>query len=95
MVKIRDGEKFGHITLSIQASAFHYCSPRVDGLPLEEYTSVEVAIIGKSGNFIPPSSIGAPELNHLFRGDDVAGYVSQEDLAKFRNACARYTEFNL
>ena len=38
-------EDYGNIGLSIQASAYHYCSQRVDGLPLQEYRLVEVAII--------------------------------------------------
>jgi hypothetical protein len=33
----RDG-----FTMSVQASAYHYCSPRVDGLPKRRYTAFEV-----------------------------------------------------
>lgn len=91
----RKGEKFGNLTLSIQASSFHYCTPRVDGLALEEYKSVEVALISGQGHFIVPSAIGAPELDRLWGGDDVAGRVTWEDVERLRNACARHAEMNL
>ena len=34
----------GNTFVSVQASSFHYCTPRVDGLPLTQYTEFEVAL---------------------------------------------------
>jgi len=34
----------GNHTISVQASEYHYCEPKVTGLSLESYTKFEVAI---------------------------------------------------
>ena len=83
---IRDPEDFGGgISLSVQASAYHYCSPRVTGLPLLEYKSVEVALT-QDGNLRRPEGLLSPDLCHLFDDGEVtmAGYVSQEDVERMR-----------
>jgi len=90
----REAEQYGDVRLSIQASRSHYCSPREDGLPLGDYKSVEVGLLRDGNNngnpFIKPSAIGAPELDHLYGHDDVAGWVSWEDVNLLRDALRRY-----
>jgi hypothetical protein len=91
---IRPGEPIGDITLSVQGSKFSYCSPRVNGLPLDQYLSVEVAVFNARKNLTLPSKIGVDGFDHLFDGSNspVAGYVSQEDVAKLRAAIAAVHE---
>jgi hypothetical protein len=50
-LKLKDGS-----VISVQASSFHYCTPREDGAP--EYSEVEVASFGK----------GIPELVEYSEG---------------------------
>lgn len=58
-------------SLSVQASESHYCSPRVTGSPY--YTQVEIGF---------PSNEDAKEAFD-FGGEDVAGYVPIEDVARY------------
>ena len=43
------------LELSVKASVMHYCSPRTSGLPPEEYTEFEVAVM-REGKIINPNS---------------------------------------
>ena len=61
---LRLHERIGEWRLSVQASADHYCSPRVDGLPFEEYTHYEVGIFAGRGRFLAPSEVH-PSLEDL------------------------------
>lgn len=67
-VKVND-----NVTLSIQASYAHYCSPRLT-LPKEEYFSMELAII-KDGEFVGADAVTDNEelieaLNEYYDIDD-------------------------
>ena len=92
MSKVFDTEKYGDYELSIQASYFHYCSPRVDGLPLQDYEKVEVAMWKRGSDFLHPVDIGAPELEYLWNGDDVAGFVAWYDVNRIRFALMKHVE---
>ena len=98
--KCRHGEPYGDVVLSIQASSWHACTPQVDGLPLEQYETVEVAVLGpervltfRDGTSIRsrlcrPSDIGVEGFDHLFdRGEaPVAPEVSWDDVERLRAA---------
>lgn len=63
--------KFNDISVSIQASSNHYCTPREDGLDSTQYSSFEVAIFDKeewvTSKFIEEA-------------DDVSGWTSRETI---------------
>ena len=94
LYKARDPEEHGDVKLSIQASQYNYCEPRVNGLPLDGYETVEIAIISDEHGMCHPSKIGIEGFDDLFEvgGDNpVAGYVSQAKVAELRAALqARY-----
>lgn len=76
----------GTIEVSVQASSFHYCSPKLDNLPIEAYESVEVAIWApcresEDGKRLThPSRVGVGGYDHFFEDgrSPVAGYVPIE-----------------
>lgn len=81
-IRFRDTITFpeADIKLSIQASSYHYCSPRLDMEDLSAYSHVEVGIIDtNTGNFILPSDsrIDLPALDTYFHGE-VGAYVPYE-----------------
>lgn len=84
-MNLRPREQYGNIELSIQASSFAYSTPRVDGLPLDEYYEVEVAIIA-NGKIRSPVGLLSDDLCQLFEKglSPVAGYVSQENVERIR-----------
>ncbi len=61
-------QEFGSVTLSVQASATHRCQPRVNGLPLEAYTALEVCIF-EGGKSVLPSTLGVGGFDHYFSRD--------------------------
>lgn len=68
----------GDVSLSIQASYAHYCTPRKTLRDLSEYTSMEFALIGESGEFIRVQEIlpGFSKLEEIEEyWDTVYGYV--------------------
>jgi hypothetical protein len=81
----------GNITMSIQASAFHYCRPRVNGLSLDEYDAVEIGLF-LNDEWVIPSEIGVEGFDHLWEYSQydgrstVAAAVSQEDLSNLKTA---------
>lgn len=92
---IRETEKYGDVELSIVAGQFNYCEPRADLPYLDQYTSVEVALITTGrlrmptfgGLFSDPVILDLPgSLRELWDGDQVAGYVSHDDLELLRGA---------
>lgn len=98
-MSLHDAEQYGDIYLSIQASSGHYCTPRVDGLGIEEYEEVEIGflgppreveIFGRKHNMrlCHPSAVGIEGFDHLFESGDVpvAGYVSWDDVNRLRQA---------
>ena len=87
-VPLRDAEKYGDVVLSVQASVFHYSTPKTNSLPLESYTHVEIGIRDNKGGLCCPSDIEVIGFDHLFEEGNVpvAGYVSQHDLERLRTA---------
>ena len=88
---VRKFVKIGKWLLSVQASSFHYCSPRVDGLAISKYASVEVGILNaETDELAQPRRINnfPPPLAELFEDGEapVAGYVAQTDVCKIRAA---------
>lgn len=91
MVDLREPEHYGNVLLSVQASKSHYCSPRVDGLPIDEYESVEIALLDEGNHrFLYPEDLLSADMAALFEPPykvtsvRVAGYVSQADLRRIR-----------
>jgi len=84
---MRQPERYTDISLSVQASTFHYCSPRKNDLPLDAYESVEVGFLYR-GRLARPSAAGIVGFDDLFEegGSPVAGFVSQADVTRLRNA---------
>lgn len=88
---IRPLERIGPVTLSIQASSFHYCHPREDGLSLEEYDTVEVALWrGAWHDWItkPSTILETLEFDSLWGDDDVAPFVPLAIALRLRAALA-------
>jgi hypothetical protein len=77
--------KFGELEVSIQASRFHYCSPRVDLPSSDDYDSFEVALLWKS-LFCHPGEVmdGLQEKSwaKYWDNDSVAGRVPREEVEK-------------
>ena len=69
--------KQGDLSLSVQASTAHYCTPRQFLTDLSEYTAWEVAI-GFGGSCTHPSNVQLDlpdELAQIWGGDTVAPYT--------------------
>ena len=62
--------RVGRYELSVQASSFHYSSPRADRNKLSEYTEVEVAVLDAEG------------IDYRWTGWDVGGYYSWPAVAR-------------
>lgn len=59
----------GNLKVSVQASEYHYCAPRVSGLLWDEYTSYEVAVFladSESKIFLRPYQFGLPQYEEYF-----------------------------
>lgn len=74
---------FNDLKISIQASSFHYCSPRFNLPSSDDYDSFEVALIYE-GNFCFPEelSITFKEKSwaQFWRGDAVAPHMPREEV---------------
>ena len=83
-MRLREAMRYGDAILSVQASEAHYCSPRVDGLPLEQYRTVEVALwrADSRRDFCGPSALGIEGQDDLFEKDGVAAYFPWPDLQR-------------
>lgn len=74
--------KLNKLDISIQASSFHYCTPREDLPELDAYTEVEIALFNKDGRWVQPRTepllADFPELAELCEqyeeGDTAVGY---------------------
>ncbi len=78
------------LTLSIQASRFHYCSPRQDDLSPMDYYQWEVAILDAAHKWIHPREHPALKslgLDEHWRNDDVGGFISAENVQCIFDAC--------
>lgn len=91
MFEIRPATVIGDVEVSVQASEDHYCSPRVNGLPLEIYEQVEIALL-RNGELIRPETVGlSAELVALFETGPcpVAGYVSWPNVKRIMSELYR------
>jgi hypothetical protein len=89
----RTGEEYGDAALSIQAGATMYCRPRVNGLRLSEYESVEIAVVNTKAahprdSLVRPSALGIEGFDDLFESGNgpVAGYVPLAKVHELRAA---------
>lgn len=81
--------EIGGITISIQASEFHYCEPRKSTslltneiLEVKHYTSFEVALM-QDGDFVNPSNderLSKHSWAKYWGSNDVARYVPRADV---------------
>ena len=90
--RIDMGEVNGRtVELSVQASRYAYCEPRVDGWFLPFYLAVEVAVFW-GGEWALPSDFGIEGFDKLFEprryagATSVAGYMPQDTLAELKRA---------
>lgn len=75
----------GNMKLSIQASAFHYCSPRQTLASSDEYESFEVALILNDEWFHPEKDsrfANTTWAEYWSSHDDVAARVPRDEIAK-------------
>lgn len=77
----RDAWQIGDVRLSVQASRRRYSEPRANGLPLSEYSSVEIALV-HDGELVTPEQIGIAGLPGHWKHDTVARYVSHAEVAE-------------
>jgi|TARA_B100000768_G_scaffold144287_1_gene136767 hypothetical protein len=64
--------EFKDVTVSVQAGAFVYSTPREDLLDSTMYSSFEVAVFDKDGRFITE--------NFMDNVDEVSGWTSKEQI---------------
>lgn len=78
--------------MSIQASDFHYCNPRIDLKHLDNYDTVEVAVFKNNEWFDVESIKGMPQIFEPWYegGTTVAGYVTMSDLDRIYTALKDY-----
>jgi hypothetical protein len=69
------------LELSMQASRFHYCEPRIDILDPREYETYEIAFLNSQGIFVPPIM----KETGLFDCDTVLGWQTPEQIAYLCN----------
>lgn len=46
--------KLNKLDISVQASKYHYCTPREDFDDINEYAEVEIALFNKDGDWVQP-----------------------------------------
>ena len=46
--------KLNKLDISVQASKYHYCTPREDFDDINEYAKVEIALFNKDGGWVQP-----------------------------------------
>lgn len=64
--------EFKDVTVSVQAGAFVYSTPREDLLDSTMYSSFEVAVFDKDGRFVTN--------NFMDNVDEVSGWTSKEQI---------------
>tara|TARA_Y100000385_G_scaffold4337_1_gene4770 strand:- start:5006 stop:5284 length:279 start_codon:yes stop_codon:yes gene_type:complete len=64
--------EFKDVTVSVQAGAFVYSTPREDLLDSTMYSSFEVAVFDKDGRFVTD--------NFMDNVDEVSGWTSKEQI---------------
>jgi hypothetical protein len=83
----RDPETYGDVQLSVQAGKYLYCTPEQDGLPIAEYSKVEIGLL-LNDKLVCPSAVGLPEFQAWFEDGErpVAGWITQARLEILRKA---------
>lgn len=91
-IQHRESERFGPYRLSVQASSYHNSWPHKDGLPINAYEHVEVAILytfpDGHERFIRPQDARLPD---FWAYDDVATMTIPE-VAALRRMLIRRTQ---
>lgn len=93
-IAINDAIELNRYKISVQASSTHYCSPRETYIDIDDYSTVEFAILNSKGDWFNPllSSIirDYPRIREIydhadgrFSGSIVFGYVPVELVLDF------------
>lgn len=86
----RPREQYGDVILSVQANAFAYCEPRQHNLPIESYSTVEVALWREgTGEWLLPSEVGFGGADEYWEepspdGATIGAYVPREIVERLR-----------
>jgi len=91
--KIRDKR----VILSVQASYTHHSTPQISGLPLEDYSEVEIAILNdkymkdcSEPYFYLPSEIGVQGYDNYFSFGKIGPYVPLRVVEKLADELERH-----
>lgn len=84
----------GSFSLSVQAGSGLYSEPREDGLTLDRYSEVEIALLGapnhRGRGFRRPEEFGIRGFEDLISEyDEVGAYIPAERVVAFINHCHR------
>jgi len=77
--------EIGDLTVSIQASSMHYCSPQMNFSSSDHYSEFEVAIFHGDDWFHPerdPRFADTSWAKYWSESDNVAGFVPREEVAQ-------------
>ena len=74
--------KLNKLDISVQASKYHYCTPREDFDDINEYAEVEIALFNKDGGWAQPRTEPlladfnqlTELIEHYETGDTAVGY---------------------
>ena len=79
----------GSFRVSVQAGRSLYSKPREDGLSLDQYSEVEVALIGARG-FMRPEDFNFSKFGDMFSPyEALAPYAPVKQVLAFMNHCCR------
>lgn len=76
---LRDPIITGDYKISIQASGFHYCTPRKDLPELDDYSAVEIAIFDSADEWVQPREDEFIQQFHKF--DELIACYEDGDVA--------------
>ena len=79
-LKLRLHWTIGKIRLSLQANQFAYCEPRVNGLDLSDYKTIEAALFKDPFGLVRPAELGIKGIGEHWAHDSVAGYVTHAEV---------------
>ena len=86
----------GSFRMSVQAGEGLYSDPRQNGLTLDQYSEVEIALLGRprkpgGRSFLRPRNFGIKGFDDLISEyDEVGGYISADRVVAFVNHCAKH-----
>lgn len=87
----RHRAQYPGFVLSVMASAADRCTPQANGLPLDSYDEVEVALIrGPGYDYVMPSELGVDGFDDLFDAgnDNIASFIEMAKVDALRAALA-------